>query len=240
MSELRIGLVAEGPTDKLIIEAALDAILEQTFVLTLIQPEPRGDQGGFSQTKSGWGGVYHWCRQMVEMGSDASLSRFHLVLIHLDADVAEKSYADYQIDPPRDDLPCARPCPPAADSVVALRRVVLGWLEMEETGLPRHWLFCTPSKSSETWYVAARYRSVCSEIDHLECAPGLEAWLAGRPAAERVIRWKDGKQKKVTRAYRDHVHHITSQWSRVVGSCQQAASFTDEVRGKAQVFPRPC
>ena len=37
---LRIALVAEGPTDRIVIEAALKAILgERTFVLTQLQPE---------------------------------------------------------------------------------------------------------------------------------------------------------------------------------------------------------
>ena len=58
MSDLRIALVAEGPTDCIIIEAALKAVLGQPFVLTQLQPEPtRPDMGG------GWGGVFKWCQE---------------------------------------------------------------------------------------------------------------------------------------------------------------------------------
>lgn len=39
MSELRIALIAEGPTDAVIIEAALKAILGRPFILQTIQPE---------------------------------------------------------------------------------------------------------------------------------------------------------------------------------------------------------
>ena len=39
MSDLRIALVAEGPTDFVIIEAALKAILPGAFILTQLQPE---------------------------------------------------------------------------------------------------------------------------------------------------------------------------------------------------------
>ena len=39
MSELRIALVAEGPTDYVIIEAALKAVLPKPFILTQLQPE---------------------------------------------------------------------------------------------------------------------------------------------------------------------------------------------------------
>ena len=53
MSELlQIGLVAEGHTDFVIIEAALSAILDCSFVLTLLQPEPTQPTLG-----GGWSGV---------------------------------------------------------------------------------------------------------------------------------------------------------------------------------------
>ena len=38
MSSLRIGLVAEGVTDSVIIQAALTAFLQRDFVLNLLQP----------------------------------------------------------------------------------------------------------------------------------------------------------------------------------------------------------
>jgi hypothetical protein len=39
MSELRVALIAEGPTDAIIIEAALKAILDKPFILQTVQPE---------------------------------------------------------------------------------------------------------------------------------------------------------------------------------------------------------
>lgn len=51
MSNLRIALVAEGPTDYVLIEAALKAVLgKQTFVLTQLQPEVTSPSFG-----GGWG-----------------------------------------------------------------------------------------------------------------------------------------------------------------------------------------
>ena len=38
MSDLHISLVAEGPTDKIAIEAFLSAIITKPFVVTLLQP----------------------------------------------------------------------------------------------------------------------------------------------------------------------------------------------------------
>ena len=39
MSDLRIGLVAKGVTDQVVIEATLKAILPHAFVLTVLQPD---------------------------------------------------------------------------------------------------------------------------------------------------------------------------------------------------------
>ena len=40
MYEPRIALIAEGPTDFIVIEAALKATLQRPFVLNQLQPEP--------------------------------------------------------------------------------------------------------------------------------------------------------------------------------------------------------
>lgn len=89
MSELRIGLVAEGPLDGIIIEAALRAILDRPFVLSQLQPEAtRPSFGG------GWGGVFKWCHAFrcagqTPLESDPRLSDFEMVILHIDADVAD-------------------------------------------------------------------------------------------------------------------------------------------------------
>ena len=94
MSELRIALIAEGATDLIIIEAALKAIIKPPFILNLLQPEAtRPDIGG------GWCGVFKWSHTFKQKGfhefkDDPTLALFDLIIIHLDADVAEKSYAD--------------------------------------------------------------------------------------------------------------------------------------------------
>lgn len=75
------------PTDK------LAALLPRSFVLTLIQPEPtRPELGG------GWCGVLKWCREFQRRGygalEDDPTLLFDVMILHLDADVADKSYAD--------------------------------------------------------------------------------------------------------------------------------------------------
>lgn len=94
MSDLRVALVAEGPLDRVLIEAALKAIIPRPFILTLLQPEPTDPR-----PTNGWCGVLKWCRQFAararaSLEVDSTLAGFDLYVIHLDADVADCSYAD--------------------------------------------------------------------------------------------------------------------------------------------------
>lgn len=92
MSELRVALVAEGPTDAIVIEAALKALLPKPFVLALLQPERTLPKVG-----AGWGGVLRWCddfaaREHACIEDDPTLPGFDLCILHVDADVTEASY----------------------------------------------------------------------------------------------------------------------------------------------------
>src|SRR5712691_1670388 len=120
MSEpLRVALVAEGPTDKVVIEAAIGSLLgARPFILKQLQPE---ESLPFNEVRGGWGGVYLWCRQAsVRAGGtlrhDPLFVTFDLLILHLDADVAQNSYADARIVDAVNDLPCVEPCPPPEDT----------------------------------------------------------------------------------------------------------------------------
>lgn len=236
MSDLRIALVAEGKTDLIVIEAALKPILSRPFTLTLLQPEAGVPFGRAGPLGGGWGGVYKWCRQLVSMqepaGDNPSLSGFDLILLHVDADVAGMNYQSANIDDGRVDLPCQLPCPPAADSVDALRQVIRGWLDLSVEGLmPSRWIFCNPSMCSEAWLVTALYRDSAPGImTGIECNPGLENWLMQRPIrVGRLIR----NGKKQTSVYRYVAHRLTAAWEDVCTHCSQARRFDDEVRAAA-------
>lgn len=97
MSELRIGLAVEGQTDALVLEAGLNAFLENPFVSVLLQPEtPPGRKG------TGWSGVFWWCRQIASQGytslrDNPVLELIDLAIIQIDADVAGMSYKSANI-----------------------------------------------------------------------------------------------------------------------------------------------
>ena len=119
MSDLRVALVAEGPTDAIVIEAALKGLLPRPFVLTQLQPEPTRPKLG-----TGWGGVLRWCLEFAMRGharveDDPTLPGFDLFVIHVDADVAEDTYADVSdelVEVAKQRgwpvLPRSVPCPP--------------------------------------------------------------------------------------------------------------------------------
>ncbi len=96
MSEpLRVALVAEGPTDGVVIEAALRAMLgERLFVLNQIFPE---GSSSFGEMGTGWVGIYRWCHQSARRGNgrlsnDQLVFRnYDILVLHLDADVASFS-----------------------------------------------------------------------------------------------------------------------------------------------------
>lgn len=93
MSDPRVALVAEGPTDFVIIKAGLRALLARPFILSPLQPEATRPQRG-----TGWCGVFKWCREVAarrvaSLDADPTLPGFDLFVIHLDADVAGARYS---------------------------------------------------------------------------------------------------------------------------------------------------
>lgn len=214
MSEpLRIAVVAEGPTDGIVIEAALRAILPgQPFVLTQLQPE---GSVAFGQIGTGWGGVYRWCKQSIQRGNGRLtndrlvIEAFDLLVIHLDADVARQRYADAAITPDRYDLelPCEQPCPPPAATTDAVRAVLLSWCS--EAQAPANVVLCIPSKSTEAWVVAALFPNDAAVVAAVpfECFASPKSRLLQQPKKVRI--------RKSQSDYRDHSAAIQSQWPRI-------------------------
>ncbi|MEX8520423.1 MAG: hypothetical protein AB3X44_18100 [Leptothrix sp. (in: b-proteobacteria)] len=230
MSEtLRVALIAEGPTDATLIEAALKGFLDRPFVLIQLQPEPTRPQMG-----AGWGGVLKWCRAFAAGGhaaleNDPTLEGFDLFILHLDADVANKSYADYG-----DELvhlaaaqglpamPCARPCPPASASVEQVERLLGGWLNLPAGSPGPQTVWCIPSKSTESWLVAAWLNTETALLAGVECNARLESRLASLP--------KGRKLRKTVTDYRKAAPELTRRWhSNVRPHCAQAHLFEQRV-----------
>src|SRR5665213_1732077 len=225
---LRIALVVEGPTDIVILKAAIGSLLEnREFEVTTLQPELsnalKPGAGG------GWTAVYLWCRQMIKQSGGQALGNalfntYDLLILHVDADVAAKRYTDDgRIQDPPNDLPCELPCPPPSATTDALRRVILGWLGQAE--VPFHTVLCTPSKSAETWVFASLFPDdgISSAVE-LECRPDLAAVLQSKPIGQRLIR----SGRKQIKAYQEKESELRNAWPEVRTKCSEAERFSQD------------
>lgn len=230
MSEIRVALVAEGPTDAIIIEAALKALLPRPFVLTQLQPEPTRPKLG-----TGWGGVLRWCVEFASRGhptfeDDPTLPGFDLFVVHVDADVAEASYGDVSSEMADvaakrglPVLPNRVPCPPPTGAADEVRTCLHSWTGLQAPG-PKT-VLCVPSKAIDAWLVAATFDDGHALLTGLECNVNVEAQLAVLPKAQRI--------KKTTRDYRAHEKTVTDAWSIVRQRCTQAERFSTDVDAAA-------
>ncbi|MCU0229501.1 MAG: hypothetical protein MUF01_17870 [Bryobacterales bacterium] len=90
---VRIGLVAEGVTDWVVIDAAIHSMLgERPYSLKLLQPESSAFHAG--QFGGGWKGVSGWCGLVCDrsgrLKEDIVLDTYDVLILHLDADVADE------------------------------------------------------------------------------------------------------------------------------------------------------
>ncbi len=224
MSDRRIALVAEGPTDKVAIEAFLAAITDQDFVLTMVQPEAVNSFGGFSSMGSGWCGVARWCKDKASAGfgvfeDDPGMKIFDALILHIDGDVADKGYSDCRPNLSGQDLPLSLDSTFIPQRVDALRSIICGWLGVEAVG--GRTVFCIPHLSTEAWVIACLFGNESGFGVRLESSVGLDSWLSSRPALQRLH-----KSKK---AYSEKKARLTQGWPNAVRACSQAARFQRDI-----------
>jgi len=231
-SMVRVALVAEGWTDQIVVEAAVASLLAgRSFALKLLQPEDPLATGPFAVARpGGWTGVYRWCREAVAragcLRDDIILSSYDILILHLDADVADSNYASAHIQdaPDPTDLPCASPvCPPPSATTDPLRIVLLRWCG--ETAAPDAVVLCTPSKNIEAWVLAALYpQDTAVTSGNLERIAEPANLLQGKPATERLVR----SGKKDRGRYQARQKDIEDAWPHVRAICTEAERFSVE------------
>jgi hypothetical protein len=240
MSDLvRIAVVAEGPTDEIVIEAVAAALLpRREIVVTQLQPSA---SEAFPTLGLGWNGVYMWCRQVRNQSGSASenvlFDNHDMLIVHLDADVAGQTYGEGHIDDDTADLPCEQRCPPSSATTDALRVVLLRWLG--EARWPDRIVPCIPSRSTETWVLVALHPDDdLISSDRLECDDSTAARLAGKPSSGKLVRKKKGRYRKDVSQYRLRMAEIATAWPRVRTACTEAQRYSEEFSTAAsQVLP---
>lgn len=228
MSEVvRVGVVAEGPTDHTIIEQILVEHFGPTDIeYTAIHPElsvaftPVDSDLGF-----GWGGVFRWCGQVRQEGSGSlsgsyAMTAFDLLVVHLDCDVAQAKYSDLGVLHVPDNLPCALPCPPAVHTIERLEAVLLGWLG--EVQPPERLALCIPAQATEGWILAALYpNDPDSHAQRTNCLARPDVRLSTKPVAGRLV---SGGRKRVD-AYRERAPEVAARWRAISETCASALRF---------------
>jgi hypothetical protein len=223
----RVAVVAEGPTDKVIVEAAISSVFRgRPFILRQLQPE---ESLAFGPMGTGWGGVYRWCRQASARAggpirNDPLFLTYDLLILHLDAEVSHESYGSAGITDQANDLPCSRPCPPPEASTNALREVMLRWIG--ETQVPPKTVLCTPSMKTETWVLCALYPDEAASIPgNLECFPTPDLRLQAQPQPGRVVR----SGRKDRHMYQKRAVEIAQAWDGVRDRCSEAQRFSSDL-----------
>lgn len=232
---LRIGLVAEGVTDFVILHSALESIFQgsgYTFDLKLLQPEESiafsgaGKAGVFG---GGWLGVYKWCLQSVEIGGgslsgDPLFENIDFVILHLDADVADEDPSKNPHNPfieLNEMLPCSKPCPPASNTTKELRSLLLRWVG--EVSVPDKVVLCTPSKSTEAWVMAALFPNDSQmKKKGFECFP--------KPEDRFAQQKNDARIKKNRSDYEKISRRFTEAWPKLILQLSEANRFDSDLK----------
>jgi hypothetical protein len=205
---IRIGIVAEGPSDWLALEELIKAIHPDVDFIHL-----RPDMTLVSRSPHGWKGVKAWCKQegarLEALLSGIQGYPIHLLVIHVDCSMAHN-------------VGVLHPCPPARATADALREVLIqDWLGLGS--LPGFVLLATPSRTTDAWIVAA-LEPPYSGSEPLECDDLAERELARRGLLPR----KDGEVKKPHAKYRPLAEAMARALDRVCGICTEAERFREE------------
>jgi hypothetical protein len=160
--------------------------------------------------------------------NDPTLPGFDLFVVHVDADAAEKSYADGgpEVEAAArtfSALPCVRPCPPPLSAADEVRMRLVEWLGLKQVG-PRT-VVGVPSKAIEAWLAAGVLQNGHALLNGLECNLQLENQLGALPLTQRI--------RKGQREYRQRESAVTSGWDRIRQTCTQADRFHLEARAAA-------
>lgn len=228
MRDLTIGVVAEGPTDYVIIEALIQKFVPGEHNFLLLQPEGSAT-AGFGTRGGGWPGVQRFCELIPSEfgGLQAFMSKttphMDILVIHLDGDVArEKGIA------------CFVEGPDIIQTSENLKEKILGWLKADRSD--QQVVFCIPFDNSETWVLCAFDVNTDYHNPPEHFLEWLEKpeWIISHQAyrkPKRILKRDSGtgKPKKSQRKYSEEIVPVILQnWVNIRAICVQANAFEQD------------
>jgi len=233
MTDLRIGVVAEGPTDQIVMRHLLTAYCK--VVRPDIKPifkdlHPVTDRTSSGSSEGGWTMVYQWClnnpplaRQSQFAGAglfdgDMDGLTCDIILVHMDADICERIRDKSDVKP----VPDATA--PPAERGDFIRKTILGWLwptgsEPDDRHIP-----APAVEAVEAWLVAAMADDPEPEAvtDILLRLLEVDCLSRGRPFP------KDGKAIRKSRVrYEDIARRCAGNVARVAERCPHFLSLAN-------------
>lgn len=208
---LRVGIVAEGSSDWLVLEEVMKTVHPDIEFERL-----RPDQTLVSGTPFGWRGVKSWCEEhgsRLELLMRGVLGRpLHILVVHADCSMADKANVEH-------------PCPPASDTAFALVKLIeVEWIRQDPK--PDFVVIATPSKSSDSWVVAT-LDPPYANLSNIECDKSAEDELARRHLLKKR---PDGRARKPPNAYAPIAARIGPAIDHVCVHCPQAEAFRSSFR----------
>lgn len=209
---LRVGIVAEGSCDWLVLKAMMRQIRPDVEFEDL-QP----DRTLTSKRSNGWIGVKAWCEELgpqLENLMTSLAKPLHLLVIHLDCSMANWVGAD-------------RPCPPCVDTANALTTLIEeSWLK--RVPRPPFVVLALPSMTTDTWVVAT-LDPPYPNLAELECDRAAEDQLA-KPLWGSIKRlsWDNGQIRKRSKTYAPFADRVGSNLALVKTRCPQARVFCED------------
>lgn len=160
MKRAKIRIVAEGPTDQLVIKELVNAYLaaqsSKEFEIDFVGEQPSADR----TSGGGWGMVYKWClmnppseRDAIYFGTglfanDMDNLSCDGLLIHMDSDICEEIGDKMNISavPSKDASPTVRGA--------FIKQVLEGWLWPDQTARNDKHIIAPAVEAIEAWLVA--------------------------------------------------------------------------------------
>lgn len=236
MSDIKIGVIAEGKTDVILIEGILKKIFAQ-YPITVVSISPTENEINLLDKKCegfGWRSVFVICSELqkrIEMQQIIG-NVFDFIVIQIDGDVLLASYEDIGVNTDPNILGRLN-----YDSSLSISE---NCNYLEENVILRHWIknvpdipiiFCVPFINSDIWAAYILYDNQRNDLAESTTKKNLNTVICTRYNGKRLANHKsNGKLKKIVSSYITTIELLDRQlWKELTQKFSQAQKFNDKI-----------